>query len=296
MAPTEGRKELIPRFPEGLILLPLSGRDYIDSSHWCQMMVSESGLAQRTSASVLAGAVRALKKSRFTAALTGAGISAASGISPFRGNGGLWDQFPPEQYATLETFLSNPKKAWEMFAALGHQVCNAVPNAAHESLARLEQMGRLHAIITQNVDELHTRAGNKTVLELHGSHRELICLQCSLRQDVEDWGALGVPPKCQCGAIMKPNVTLFGELLAEGVFEEATRAVEQCDLLLVVGTSAEVAPASDLPRRAKQRGASLIEVNTEPTWLSESLTDFFLAGRCEEILTQLVQGVRRRTP
>ena len=156
------------------------------------MMASESGLEQRAPASVLEEAVRALQESRFTAALTGAGISAASGISPFRGNGGLWDHFPPEQYATLETFLSNPKKAWEMFAALGHQVCNAVPNAAHESLARLEQMGLLHAIITQNVDELHTRAGNKTVLELHGSHRELICLQCRLRKDVEDWDALGV--------------------------------------------------------------------------------------------------------
>lgn len=233
-------------------------------------------------------AVEALKKARKATALTGAGISVESGIPDFRSSGGLWTRFPPQEYATIQAFSSNPVKVWRMLAEVEKVLAAASPNPAHFALARLEEAGRLAGIITQNIDGLHQIAGSRRVVEFHGSHATLSCLYCGKgygRGEVS-----GEAPRCGCGEVLKPDVILFGEAIPPKALA-GSRELSACDAMLVVGTSAEVAPASLVPSAARRAGALIIEINLEPTALTPTVTDVFLKGRAGEVLPKLVAAV-----
>ena len=221
--------------------------------------------------------------------LTGSGISVASGIMPFRGKGGLWEKYDPEEMASIHTFRRNPRAAWVMHKEIYDVVKEALPNPAHLSLARMEAMGYISSIITQNVDGLHQKAGSKTVIEFHGNIIKLICLDCSkLYPAVEiDLGSL--PPLCPaCKGVLKPDA-VFGEPIPREALDRSQEEVQQCQVMLVVGTSAVVEPVASLPRLAKNRGADIIEINPQPSQLTSSVTTLFLQGKAEEVLPKVLE-------
>jgi NAD-dependent deacetylase len=225
-------------------------------------------------------------------ALTGAGISVESGIPDFRSKGGLWTRFPPEEYATLQAFRRDPEKVWRMFAEMSQVLDAARPNPAHEALFELERLGVLEGIVTQNIDGLHQRAGSERVVEFHGSILTLTCLGCGERYERGE-ASLGMPPRCGCGKLLKPDVVLFGEHIPPHAVEESRRLVEHCRVLLVVGTSAEVTPASFLPVQAKRRGAVVVEINVAPTLLTHGVTDIFLEGKAGVVLPTLAEEIKK---
>ncbi len=200
--------------------------------------------------------------------LTGAGMSVESGIPDFRSPGGLWTRFDPGEYATLSCFLSNPQRAWELYRALGETIAGKQPNAGHRSLADMERAGVVRGIVTQNVDGLHQAAGSRRVVEMHGDHRSLHCLRCHLQDAfAEEHLRPGPVPACpRCGFAMKPDVVLFEEPV-RGLAEIAD-LLAGCSLLLVAGTSAEVVPASLIPRQVLARGGSVVDLNLEATALT----------------------------
>jgi len=239
----------------------------------------------------LAGAVAAIRNAPRVAVLTGAGLSVASGIPDFRSAQGLWSRYDPQDYATLHAFRRNPAKVWRMLAEM-HRVLDAAgPNPAHRALARLEAAGVVQGIVTQNIDGLHQQAGSSGVLEFHGSVRSLTCLVCGRAYSREAARPLGTPPACGCGALLKPDIIFFGEEINREVLAASRQVVARCAVLLVVGTSAEVAPANQMPYIAKQHGAAVVEMNLEPTHLTDDLTDVFVQGPAAVTLPALAQGV-----
>ncbi len=236
-------------------------------------------------------AARMLGDSRLTLALTGAGVSVESGIPDFRSPGGLWERYDPAEYGTIWAFRADPVKVWHMIRDMSETVNRARPNPAHLGLAQLQHLGLLHTIITQNIDSLHQRAGASRVIEYHGSSRTLSCLSCGRRFNAEEVAG-EVPPRCPCAEVLKPDVVFFGELIPLEALRESQQLASSCEALLVIGTSAEVAPANTLPRAAKLAGARIIEINVQPTALTASLTDIFLQGKAGAIVTRLVEEVQ----
>lgn len=233
-----------------------------------------------------------LQASHHTVALTGAGISTPSGIPDFRSpDSGLWDHHNPSEIASIHAFRQRPQAFYDWIKPLLHLILNATPNAAHNALATLEAHGPLRAIITQNIDLLHSKAGSKTVFEVHGHIREATCLRC---QNVfnaaivfDDLMATGLVPTCPaCGGLLKPNIILFGELLPIATLTAAQRHARQCDLMLIAGTSLEVAPAGDLPLLALQHDAKIIIINKTATHLDQ-FADIILRGDVADILPRL---------
>lgn len=222
-------------------------------------------------------------------ALTGAGISAESGISTFRDKGGLWDKYDPVAYASIEAFRSDPSKYWLIRGDFIRNYDNYQPNAGHLALAALEQIGLLQHLITQNIDGLHRKAGNRNVIELHGSLREIHCLRCR-RVYMAPSVPEGMPPSCECGGVLKPNTVLFGESLPPQALENAYRQTAGCRLMLLIGTSAVVQPAASLPMLAKQHGAVIVEVNPERSFND---ADHFFAEKAGSALPAIVEQVRR---
>ncbi len=236
------------------------------------------------------GAAR-LRTARKAAALTGAGISVGSGIPDFRSPGGLWTVFSPEEYATLEVFTRNPTKAWELFRALGKVLEGKQPNAAHRALAQLEQQGVLHGIVTQNIDALHQQAGSRRVFEIHGEHRHLHCLRCgdTIPVTPSHYRATEIPRCALCGYPLKPNVVLFGEAVRD--LEAIHAFIADCDLLLVIGTSAQVYPAAALPSMVRQNGGCIFEFNREAALDSPSRPgDLFFQGDVVHTLPALAKA------
>ncbi|HYA01713.1 MAG TPA: NAD-dependent deacylase [Syntrophobacteria bacterium] len=236
-------------------------------------------------------AARMICESRLTLALTGAGISVDSGIPDFRSPGGLWDRYDPAEYGTIWAFHANPVKVWHMIREMSEMVNRAKPNPAHLGLAQLQHLGLLHTIITQNIDSLHQRAGASRVIEYHGSSRTLSCLACGRRFKAEETAG-EVPPRCACTEILKPDVVFFGELIPVEALRESQHLASSCDTLVVVGTSAQVAPANTLPETAKLGGARIIEINVQPTVLTSSFTDIFLQGKAGAMVARLVEEVQ----
>jgi NAD-dependent deacetylase len=195
-------------------------------------------------------------------ALTGAGISAESGIATFRSKGGLWEKYDPMVYASIEAFREDPAKYWIIRGEFIRNYETYQPNKAHLALAEFEKMGIVQHVITQNIDGLHKKAGSKNVTEIHGSLRETYCLQCG-QEFVAPHVPEGLPPYCECGGVLKPNTVLFGEQLPKGALETAYHESATCKLMLVIGTSAVVQPAASLPALAQQKGAKIVEVNIE---------------------------------
>jgi len=232
--------------------------------------------------------------SRRVMALTGAGLSVESGIPAFRGSQGLWTKYDPQEYATIDAFLRDPPKVWGMLRELDQTLQNARPNAAHFALARLEELGRLSVLVTQNIDGLHQQAGSREVVEFHGTGRRLRCLDCDRSFARAEVSLTPLPPRCACGGLLKPDVVLFGEPIPEDAAQAALTQAAACEVILVAGTSASVAPACYLPLLVKQAGGKVVEINPEATPLTEMVSDYFFPASASLVLPQLVEEVEAR--
>lgn len=216
--------------------------------------------------------VQDIKNASHICVLTGAGISAESGVATFRGKEGLWSKFKPEELASMEAFMANPNLVWEWYQHRRDILTKVKPNAGHHALARWETLAKSFTLVTQNVDGLHGEAGSRNVLELHGNIRINRCNSCGKGTSMEEVTFAGSVPVCECGGILRPGVVWFGEMLPHGVFEAAARAAQTCNLFLSIGTSSVVYPAASLPEIALDRGVPVIEINTEETPLSRRVT------------------------
>jgi NAD-dependent deacetylase len=228
-----------------------------------------------------------LAEAHSVAVLTGAGISAESGISTFRGPGGLWRDFRPEDLATPEAFANDPKLVWEWYDWRRSVIAAAEPNAGHRALAAMERRVPRFSLITQNVDGLHDRAGSVNILKVHGDIWTLRCIMCEherreLRPQLPE-----LPPHCGCGGMERPGVVWFGEGLPDAIWEESVNSAREADLFLVVGTSAVVHPAAGLIYLAKSSGARVVEVNVAETAVS-SMVDLIWRTPAAEALPLLV--------
>jgi NAD-dependent deacetylase len=220
------------------------------------------------------------------AVLTGAGVSAESGIPTFRSNGGYWRQYRFEDLATPEGFARDPKFVWTWYEERRRAIAAARPNAGHEALAEMERRVPAFTLITQNVDGLHDLAGSKNVIKLHGDIWTVRCLKCG-KERVERAQLNDLPPRCACGGMLRPGVVWFGEELPDGAMERAAAAVRAADVLIVAGTSAQVYPAAGLIRLA----ATTIEINPEETAFSGDVT-LSIRGTSAEVLPALLQGIK----
>jgi len=199
-------------------------------------------------------------------ALTGAGVSTESGIPDFRSAGGVWERFDPYEVASIDAFRRDPRRVWEFYALRLEVLADAQPNAAHHALAALEDVGLVEALITQNVDRLHRAAGSRDVIEVHGSIARARCLACGAVVERTELQQLLPLPHCpRCGAVLKPDVVMFGELLPAAEIDRATELARNAKLLLVVGSSLEVWPVAGLPEETLAAGGRLAIVNREPT-------------------------------
>jgi NAD-dependent deacetylase len=221
------------------------------------------------------------------AALTGAGISAESGIPTFRGPGGIWRTCRAENLATPEAFANDPKLVWEWYDFRRGVIAGVEPNAGHRALAELEQRKQYFSLITQNVDGLHDRAGSRNLLKVHGDIWTLRCTICARERFDTATPLLQLPPRCACGGMERPGVVWFGESLPERIWINAQRAAQQAQMLLVIGTSAVVYPAAGLAALAKRSGAVVVEINIAETPVSAQ-ADYSLRGPAAEVLPQLV--------
>jgi len=238
-----------------------------------------------------------LRPARAAIAFTGAGISVESGIPHFRGEGGLWTKFDPYKVAHIDTFRKDPAQYWTY--SLEHRRMDAEPNPAHRALVDLERRGHLRAVVTQNTDGLHQRAGSSDVIELHGSSHAVICLDCDARfprAEIDQLNREHCPPSClSCGGrFLKPTVVLFGEALPQSALRQAQQLAMAADVVLIVGSSLQVYPAAGIPRLALQHGAELCIVNAEPTPYDE-VAAAVIQGKAGEVLPEIVRRVAQES-
>ena len=228
-------------------------------------------------------------------ALTGAGISAESGIPTFRSKGGLWEKYDPMEYAHIDAFINNPTKVWQVLLKdMKSIVDKARPNAAHFGLARLEQLGILKSIITQNVDGLHQLAGNTDVIEFHGNFAWHRCMDCRQRVETQAIDLTTIPPHCQCGGIYRPECIFFGEAIPPQHLMRSQQEASRCDVMLVIGTSAVVQPVALMPVIARETNAKVFEINPERTSLTDTISNGILKGKAGQVMNRLVEEVERQ--
>ncbi|MFO8018100.1 MAG: NAD-dependent deacylase [Promethearchaeia archaeon] len=245
----------------------------------------------------LSEAAEIIQNSDDIVVFTGAGASTESGIADFRSEGGLWSRYDPAVHANYQLFLKDPTKFWEMHRDLEKTLIEAEPNPTHYAIAELEKMGKVKAIITQNVDMLHQRAGSSShedipIYELHGSYGKLECVRCDREYDLDEVDTQSEEyPVCECSGFIKPKVILFGENLPPGILNNAVASVRDCDCFLMVGSSLEVSPANFLPGLAKEYGAEIIFINKDSTAMDD-IADIFVKGKSGEIFTQLMKKLK----
>ena len=228
-----------------------------------------------------------IKKSKRLVAFTGAGISVASGIPPFRGSDGLWSKYDPSCF-DIDYFLAHPKESWRLIKKIFYSFLeNVKPNPAHYALAELGC-----PVITQNIDNLHQAAGSKDVIEYHGTAETLVCLKCGKRFKRSEIDFEKDVPTCpECNGLLKPDFVFFKEPIPKKAFDRSIELANECDTMLVIGTTGEIMPASRVPYIAKMSGTFIIEVNINPSNFTHEITDIFLQGKAEEVLPRLVEEV-----
>jgi NAD-dependent protein deacetylase/lipoamidase len=232
-----------------------------------------------------------LRSARGCVALTGAGVSTESGIPDFRSPTGIWAKYDPREYATIDAFETDPEKVWRFYTLRYRMLLDAEPNDAHHALAELERRDIVTAVITQNIDLLHERAGSKDVIEVHGSIRECICLACGSRYPLDEvlrQLETATVPRCTCRAILKPGVVMFGELLDPESIDRAFRLAREADALLVVGSTLEVQPVAGLPWETVTAGGDVAIVNLGPTAF-DARAALKIDGKAGEVLRSVVE-------
>jgi NAD-dependent deacetylase len=234
--------------------------------------------------------IEKLKTAKSVVFFSGAGISAESGIPTFRGKDGIWNKLRPEELANFNAFMRNPKMVWEWYNYRKSIVHQSKPNPGHLAIVEFEKYFEQVVVVTQNVDNLHRRAGSKTVYELHGNIERNFCIKCKRKYNEELDFKDGIP-KCSCGGLIRPNVVWFGEFLPADQFQLSEQAARNCDVFFIVGTSAVVYPAASLVHVGKSNGAFLVEVNIEETEAS-SIANVSLLGECGKILPQIVERMK----
>ncbi|MCD6380588.1 NAD-dependent deacylase [bacterium] len=234
-----------------------------------------------------------IKKANRVTAFTGAGISVESGIPPFRGENGLWSKYDPG-FLDISYFHSNPLESWKLIKEIFYDFFGkATPNKAHYGLAEMEKAGFLDAIITQNIDNLHQKSGSRKIFEFHGDSRDLVCVSCGKKYPVTEIGLDNLPPECtNCGGVLKPDFIFFGEQIPEPARTNSFREAEISDLFILIGTTGEVTPASEIPFIAKENGAKIIEINIAKSSYTDRITNIFLQGKATEMISGLVKELR----
>jgi NAD-dependent deacetylase len=244
--------------------------------------------------------IKKLIQAKSVCVLTGAGVSKESGVPTFRDADGLWKKFKSEELASMDAFMRNPELVWEWYLMRRKVVRDVKPNAGHEALVQLEALFSDFTLVTQNVDDLHRRAGSRNVLELHGNIERSFCMKCgkfgSGETDiVERPDGKNILPKCpHCGGLFRPDVVWFGEILPEEIFSDAVKASEDCEVFLSIGTSGAVFPAAGLPLLAKEAGAYVVEINPEYTELSDRMDATYLgpSGSVLPALLEVLEGAK----
>ncbi len=239
---------------------------------------------------LLQEAALALKNSSHTTAFTGAGISVESGIPPFRGKDGLWSRYDPI-VLDIGYFHAHPREAWQVIREIFYDYFGkARPNAGHYALAGMEKLGKVAAVITQNIDNLHQEAGSRNVIEYHGNSQRLICPRCGAVYSPKEIDLQELPPRCSHdGEVLKPDFVFFGEPIPPEAARRSEQEAFAADVFLVVGTTGEIMPASLIPQMAKNNGATIIEINPETSNYTHSVTDIFLRGKAGELLPALLE-------
>ena len=231
-----------------------------------------------------------LAASKHIVAFTGAGMSAESGIPPFRGEGGIWNKYDPESL-DIEYYYRHTQQSWSIIRKVFYDYFNnseVKPNPGHEVLAKWEKDGRLDCVITQNIDDLHTVAGNTKVLEFHGNMSRFVCTKCGKKFPAKSIKMTYLPPECpECEGLLKPDFIFFGEGIPQEAYYGSIDAAENCDAFIIIGTSGQVSPANMIPGIAKQHGAKIIEINMEPSAYTKHISDYFIQGKSGEILPQI---------
>ncbi len=234
--------------------------------------------------------IEKLKRAKSLLFFTGAGISAESGIPTFRGDEGLWKKFKPEELANFNAFIRNPDMVWEWYQYRRKIINEAEPNAAHITIKELEKFFEVN-VVTQNVDNLHGRAGSKNIYELHGNIERNFCIDCKTFYN-KDFIFENEVPKCEkCGGLIRPDVVWFGENLPQDVFQQAEEKAQKADICFIVGTSAVVYPAAYIPITAKEYGAYLVEINIQPTEITNSV-DLSILGKSGKVLPEILDAIK----
>ena len=234
-------------------------------------------------------AIDLIKNAKRISAFTGAGISVESGIPAFRGSNGLWDKYDPK-VLDINYFYNAPRESWIAIKEIFYDFFGeAEPNDAHLCLAKMEEMGLIKEVITQNIDNLHQKAGSKTVYEFHGNSQQLICTKCKNIYPASEISFNILPPLCpSCKSLLKPDFVFFGEGIPQEPYQNSVHAAEHSDLFIVIGTTGEVMPACYIPRLAKENGANIIEINTERSAFTDSIADIYLQGKASDIMNEIL--------
>jgi NAD-dependent deacetylase len=233
-------------------------------------------------------AAEIIRKAKYAVAFTGAGISVESGIPPFRGENGLWNTTDPI-FLEIDFFHKKPLQSWIKIKEIFYDsLGDAEPNTAHEILAKMENRSFLETVITQNIDHLHQKAGNKYVYEIHGTYKQLVCTECNSEYDMSFADLNYLPPTCYiCKGILKPDMVFFNEPIPHFAKKRSFEEASKSDVLLIIGTNAEVLPAADIPVKAKESGAKIIEINIKPSHFTNTITDVFIKMKATKAMEEI---------
>lgn len=245
--------------------------------------------------SIYEAAVGLIEKAEHLVVFTGAGISIESGIPTFRGENGLWEKYDMN-YLTLDYFYNSPAASWVFNKKIFYETFDGKkPNIAHLAISTLESKGIVKSVITQNIDNMHTLAGSDNVIEFHGNARLAVCTNCHKKYEIDHQLINNMPPKCDiCDEVLKPDFIFFGESLDENVYNKAFNEAEQADVVLVIGTTGIIRPASNIPIYAKETGAKIIEINTEVSEYTEKITDIFINEKATVAMNEIVEKIKER--